>query len=362
MLYVDYRKIIRAEEASRPDSSLTIGRLNGVCVVDGLYPLPVMCASSSIPRGAAIDAQDEQQQALGMLLTCKDEEYALGKFGAAHLAAYLFEITPDQYSQPGSFSSDYFLVKRERLKEYRDKFMASSAIWGGFWHKEQNAASTAVVPLTPQPIVARAGIKMPTTLHQAAARRSAMLPYAFERYLKLYHLLELSFDHDTVERIRSLGDDLHGIGQILSQHKRDELDRLKQLIIEKCADRGAIASCIEEICKDRKWDVTTRDIFFEFGKDGNPFVDKQAQFEQMITGPGFTKRGAESSGIISVRESKQGAFEILTLKTAAYWIYRVRCSIAHNRIGEYVMKPQDEEFVEQFAERLLRQVLATVLR
>jgi len=59
-----------------------------------------------------------------------------------------------------------------------------------------------------------------------------MLPYAFERYLKLYHLLELSFDHDTVEKIRGLGQDLHGIGQILAQHKRDEFDRLKQLLLE----------------------------------------------------------------------------------------------------------------------------------
>jgi len=295
-------------------------------------------------------------------LTCRDEEYALAKFGAAHLAAYLFEISPDQYSQPGRFLTDYALVKRERLKEYRDNFLASAAIWGGFWHSEQSSTGVMAPARPPLPIAAQSGIKMPTSLHTEAAKRSAMLPYAFERYLKLYHLLELSFDYDTVVRIRALRDDLHGIGQILSQHKSNELVRLKQLILEKCSDKSAVARCIEDLCRERKWDVIARDIFFTFGKDGNPLSKKDTQFASMVTGPGFNQAGAVSSNIISAKQAQQGEFEELVLETSAYWIYRVRSSIAHNRIGEYVMKPQDEEFVEHFAEKLLRQVLATVLR
>jgi len=362
MFYLDYKSIAQAEGPNLPDPSLTIGSVEGVCTVDGLYPLPIICASSSFSNGTVIDVQDEQNHALGMILMCKDEEYELQKFGAAYLSAYLFEVAPDQFAQVGKFSRNYFLVRTERIKEYRARFMESSAVWGGFWHSDLETLHHSEAAQAPQPIVAWSGIVMPTSLHKAAAQRSAMLPFAFERYLKLYHLLELSFDHDTVERIKKLGDDLHGIGQILSQHKRDEFDRLKQLVIEKCSDRGVIAKCIEEICKERKWDPTTRAIFFAFGKDGNPFSDKQNQFEQMIRGPGFSLQGAKKSGILSGKEPKQEAFEILCLKTAAYWIYRVRCSIAHNRIGEYVMKPQDEEFVEQFAEKLLRQVLGTVLR
>jgi hypothetical protein len=361
MLYEQFQKAIRAESAFRPDPSLVISRWKGICTVDGLYPLPVICASASMPRSAIIDVQDQHKQPLGMLVTCKGSEFEIGKFGAAHLAAYLFEVSPDQYSQPGRFSTDYLLVKKERLKEYKDTFMNSSSIWGGFWHEEQNLPSTPATSV-PSPIVACLGIKLPTPLHVAAARRSAIVPYAFERYLKLYHLLELSFDHDTVMRIQSLGDDLHGIGKILAQHKKEEHERLKQLIIEKCSDPAAVAVCLEQICGERKWDATTDSIFFDFGKDHNPFANKQAQFRQMITGIGFTEQGAADSGLLSQGEIAQGAFQTLVLKTAAYWIYRVRCSIAHNRIGEYVMKPEDEEFVEQFAERLLRQVLATVLR
>ncbi len=344
MRYQEYKTIIRSEERPKPDPTLRIGALKGICTVDGLYPLPVICASSSIPRAAAIDVADEQQQPIGILLTCRDEEFTVGKFGTAHLAAYLLEISPDQYSQPGRFSTDYVLIKRERLKEYRDNFMASSAIWGGFWHSEQSSAGVMAPAPAPQPITARSEIRMPTSLHAEAAKRSAMLPYAFERYLKLYHLLELSFDHDTVVRIRALGDDLHGIGQILSQHKSNELVRLKQLILDKCSDRGAVARCIEDLCRERKWDVTARDIFFTFGKDGNPLANRRTQFENMVTGPGFNQAGAVSSDVISAKQAGQGEFEELVLETSAYWIYRVRSSIAHNRIGEYVMKPHDEEF------------------
>ncbi|HEV3307372.1 MAG TPA: hypothetical protein VGZ91_13125 [Candidatus Sulfotelmatobacter sp.] len=304
---------------------------------------------------------DEHLNSIGMLLTCKGDEYDLGKFGAAHLAAYLLDTAPGDYGQPGKFSSDYLLVRKERLKEYKESFMHSSAIWGGFWHAEGSPVLNPPAARTLQPITACTGIKLPTPLHMAAAKRSAMMPYAFERYLKLYHLLELSFDYETVKRIKDLKDDLHGIGQIFSQHRRDEFERLKQLMIEKCSNRGAVASCIEDVCRDRRFDGTTRSIFFDFGKAENPLLEKQTEFEQMVKGPGFNKSGAEKSGVIS-HKARPDVFETLVLKTAAYWIYRVRCSIAHNRIGEYVIKPQDEEFVEQFAERLLRQVLATVLR
>ena len=51
---------------------------------------------------------------------------------------------------------------------------------------------------------------------------------------------------------------------------------------------------------------------------------------------------------------------MLIINIATYWIYRVRSSIAHSRIGEYVMSTSDEEFVVEIAEPLLRSVLVQV--
>jgi len=357
MLYKEYKAATRSKDAWKPDASLTVTSVTGTCAVNDLFPLPVVTESISIPRHAAIDILDEQQQPVGIFLTCKNEDYDLGKFGAAHLAAYLLEIPADEVGRPGQFSSDYVLVKKQRLKEYRQNFLEASPIWGGFSHIVPAPISTT--PLLS--ISAFPGIILPTVLHKEAAKRSAMLPYAFERYLKLYHLLELSFDYDTVVRIRALHDDLHGIGQILSQHKSNELVRLKQLISEKCSNPAAVTNCIEHICANATWHKQIENIFFLFGKDGNPLSDNKAQFVQMVTGPGFNQAGAIASGVITPKQAGQGAFPKLALDLSAYWIYRIRSSIAHSRIGEYVMTPQDEEFVEGFGEKLLRKVLVTVL-
>lgn len=45
------------------------------------------------------------------------------------------------------------------------------------------------------------------------------------------------------------------------------------------------------------------------------------------------------------------------LAIATYWIYRIRCSIAHHKIGEYMMGYDDEEFVVEFAEPLLKEII-----
>lgn len=55
-----------------------------------------------------------------------------------------------------------------------------------------------------------------------------------------------------------------------------------------------------------------------------------------------------------VTEDKHSEF---ILRIVSYWIYRVRCSIAHNKIGEYLLSWEDEEFLVKFAEPLLLEVL-----
>src|SRR5215831_4096635 len=125
MLYREYKAATHPRESWRPDASLKITSVGGTCAVDDLYPMPVIIESMSISRSAAIDILDEAQQPLGILLTCKNDEYNLPKFGAAHLAAYLLDVHPDGFNQPGKFSSDYVLIRKQRLKEYRSDFLAA---------------------------------------------------------------------------------------------------------------------------------------------------------------------------------------------------------------------------------------------
>jgi hypothetical protein len=364
MRYQDFLECTIPQEAPRPDPSLTIQAFEETCVVDNLFPLALESVASLYPRDAVCNVEDQENKPIGQLITCKGQPFALNVFSAPYVAAYLCEVSKDSYGLPGQFSRDYLLVRVDRLAEYKASFMASSAIWGGFYHGPTKPVLPPNAPKAAPVLIARTGIILPTELHAEAAMRSVVQPYAFERFLKLYHLLELSFDHDVVEKIRALGDDLRGIGQLLSGYESKEFDRLKQTIMDRCNDVPSIAACLEEICAEHDWHETMKKIFFDFGKSGNPLPDKWDEFQNMLLATGFTQAGAASQGFIAKGNKtvlQDKAFEKFVLHLSAYWIYRVRSSIAHSRIGEYVMRMEDEEFVEQFAERLLRRILGTVL-
>jgi hypothetical protein len=363
MLFSEFEQEKSKPDAPVPDSSLKIEQgPDDSCVVDGLYPLPLESTSRLYPRGQSIAVLDINGATLGELLTCSGEEFALPRFSAGYLASYLADIPQSMYGQAGVFSHDYLLVEKDRLAEYRSEYLGGSAIWGGFQHV-QPPTSTYVVTSSDS-IKAIKGVILPTDIHIEAASRSVAQPYAFERFLKLYHLLELSFDRCVVMKIQALGPDLKGIGQILSGWDSNELNRLKQIMLE-CHDAIPVIECIRALTADTRWRDHIKTIFFEYGKAGNPLVNKEQEFLSALSADGYTLQALQPiAGIQGGRPSpvQQKAFETFTLCLAAYWIYRVRSSIAHNRIGEYLMRAEDEPFVTFFAEPLLRCVLTQVLR
>lgn len=368
MLFAEFEQHRNNPDAPAPDPSLKVEQAaGGLCAVDGLYPLALEASSGLYPSGHSIQVLDENGLPLGELLTCQGEDFNIPRFSAAYLAAYLADIPSAEYGLPGSFSSDYLLIRNDRLDEYRTQYLEGSPVWGGFQHLTANR--TAHIVTSVDPIRARSGIRLPTEIHVESAARSVLQPFAFERFLKLYHLLELSFDLHIVEKIKGLNDDLRGIGKIFSSLESDELNRLK-LIIRECRNPDAVVECIRILVQDSRWWDRIETIFFEFGKSGNPVhIDKEQAFLNAIK-IAYTFDSIQPSAVISGGHSRSGggasaaqlkAFHIFTLNLAAYWIYRVRSCVAHNRIGEYVMRDDDEPFVRFFAEPLLRCVLAQVL-
>lgn len=363
MLFGEFEKEKSRPDAATADPSLKIeSSPDGTCVVDDLYPFPLEATSRLYPREQSILVLDTNDVPLGELLTCAGEEFNLPRFSSAYLASYLAEIQPSAFGQPGSFSRDYLLVRMDRLEEYRRDYFAGSAIWGGFQHALSTSSVRAVT--STDPIKAVGGIILPTDIHVETASRSVSQPYAFERFLKLYHLLELSFDRNIVLKIQALRSDLKGIGQILSSFDSNELNRLKQ-IIQECQDPAPIIERMRTLTTEIRWSNHIKTIFFDFGKAGNPLTGKEQEFFSAINAGGYTLQNMQA--IIGIQSGKplayrQKTFEIFSLNLAAYWIYRVRSSIAHSRIGEFLMRAEDEPFVTFFAEPLLRCILTQVLR
>lgn len=368
MLFADFDQQNKNTDPPAPDPSLKVeSAKDGHCVVDGLYPIALEASSRMYPRAQSISVLDENGLALGELLTCQGEEFNLPGFSAGYLAAYLMDIPSERYGQPGLFSSDYLLIHSDRLDEYQRSYADGSPVWGGF-QQVRNRRSAAVAT-SGNPITAIKGITLPTDIHTEAAARSVVQPFAFERYLKLYHLLELSFDLHIVRRIQALNNDLKGIGQIFSSLDSQELKRLR-LIIGECKDPNAIVQCIAAVVADPQWHDKIKSVFFDFGKSGNPVKSDKAEDFLVAIKAGYSFANVRSAASIQGPQPSHGkgpsttqlkAFHTFSLDLAAYWIYRVRSSIAHNRIGEYVMRDEDEPFVTFFAEPLLRCVLAQVL-
>jgi hypothetical protein len=334
----------------------------GELCVDGLVPLPLALVSSSYgptPGTAVTDILllDEQRNRLGVLCLCRElGNVDLNTMTDAQYAAYLHSVSKDEYELPYRFGTDYVVIDQARFVEYRDHYLKVSTIWGGFLH-----TVTGGIPAfkhVPAHITAVRDLTFPTQYHEENSRRSVAEPYAFERFLKLYHLFELLFDWDLVQRIQRLGTDLLGVGKLLAEYDKNELERLKDILGIRCTNINPICVCLDAVVPYRD---TAKLMFFTYGKGGNAFTgqDPEKSFDDLLDIGAFTEANVRTANLQYAMGPDK--FRKFVINCAAYWVYRVRCSIAHNRIGEYVITTADEEFIVKFAEPLLRELLAQAL-
>ncbi len=146
----------------------------------------------------------------------------------------------------------------------------------------------------------------------------------------------------------TLGNKELDISRTLKDYNREDIERLKSLFLNKLIP-SRIIPFLNEIDHHR---VIANKIFYDYGKDSNP-IKQKTQFDAILDGGGFTLTNLNS--VIG-----NNRFSDLIPKVVAYWIYRIRSSIAHNKLGEYLMTVNDEEFIVQFAEPLIRESLIQV--
>ena len=193
---------------------------------------------------------------------------------------------------------------------------------------------------------------MPTALHKAALEHAVQASHPFERYLKYYHQLELLFDWIVIKKIQALQDDLQGAAKLISSYQSGDLPRLKSLIGNYCNDARKVYSLLAHVTS---YSATGMSIFQDYGKDGNPLKDTWSEMHTELS------RGYFVAPITKGIPKEQDKYNKLILDIAAYWIFRIRCCIAHQRIGEYLLSQNDETFVVEFGEPLLLGVIGTLL-
>lgn len=278
-----------------------------------------------------------------------------------HFSCYLNEIPSEaELSTSFKLSNDYVVIYIAYVKTYVNSYLASAPLWGYFNH--QYAGLNINPPLTKAfiQLTVSAFPKFTESHYYEASVRGIKQNLAFERFLKYYHLLELNFDYDVIRRIKALNvpADSKEIGSILNEYRREDLERLRYLFSTYCTDVSSIVARLNEIQNHLP---IADDIFYEFGKkDGNPLKDKLQMHILAGHADGFVLKRCMAVKVPSVSNVDNHKSFIGSLCT--YWIYRIRCSIAHNKVGEYLMSHADEKFVVEFGEPLLLEFLQQVFR
>lgn len=342
-------------QAGRLDNILEsdISEVNGLLSIKDKIPLPVV-RDCSLATGVDYEVQDETGVIIGVLVSTSDiDPVDIRQLSEWQLAAYLYERELNEFDQPGRFKHDYMVISSMHVTQYQDTMKASSAIWGMFTHIENTQTPRQARGLTL--ITALAGMKIPTSYHSAALERAVQASHPFERYLKYYHQLELLFDWVLVKKVQSLGPDFQGMARLISLYQSGDLPRLKNLLATYCKDAQKVHSLLMLAGSHKP---TAYRIFQEYSKEGNP-LSKGLKWEKMFDNlsSSYSPSHASSNNL----GQNTDAYNSLIIETAAYWIFRVRCCIAHHRIGEYLMDQNDEVFVLEFSEILLRGILAIIL-
>ena len=324
-------------------------------IINHKIAIPVVSIASFFKNNYDISIIHPNLQEIGIL--CFTKEIGPISWNELTENQYVAFLTEANYNDKDSaylFSNNYLVIKEQFYLEYVEKFMTESALWGNFFHGNPDInIETYKVDITEIKI---SQAKFDTSIFLENSVRAILQPFAFERYLKFYHLLELRFDVDVIKRIKllDLETNTKAIGELLNDYKNKEFNRLLDILENYCTDIDSITERLNKVSSF--YDIAI-DIFYRFGtgKENNPL--KEEALFAIISQSGFDEQILINNGFHYQRN-----YRGFILKLAAYWIYRVRCSVAHNKIGEYILTKTQENFIADFAEPLLKQVLLQCFR
>lgn len=321
--------------------------------VSGLVAIPITHVNASVRTEEDLEFRDEGGAQLGTICFSRRLiEVDPSTLTRWQYVAYLADVSPGALDQPYTFQSDYLVLDEPYLADYAARYMDSAPLWGKFSH-------VPTPPLAMQPpsdvVIGHSSITLPTAHHRQAFSRYVQARSAFDRFLKLYHCLELLFDYVILKQMKAVGDDLAGFGRIISLYGVNEIERLKHLIANYCDDKLAIFPRFYPLsCHEEK----SAEIFRVYSKSGNPLPDEPSwqKFMKLCAEEQLTEAKLKHERLAT----DQGSRDKLATNLSAYFIYRIRSSIAHSKVGEFLFLDSDEELIVNFAEPLLLEIVIQV--
>lgn len=328
-------------------------RLVGGCLaVSGRVVMPLDGVAWSLDRTNDVEILDEFGTQLGTLcLASRRPPKPLQELTRYEYVAVLADASgPEALLAPVLPSRDYAVIEEAEFGRYVAHYLKGSALWGGFNHGTVPPSGSGSVTA----IRARREVLAPTPHHVGSFRLLTRATGPRDQFLRTYHALELLFDYVTYRRFVKAGDDLVDFGRIMSAYQRAELARLKGLVHDFCQDFDAVAGLMEKLEPHLS---RAEEMFQVHGKDGNPLAEGRWTTFRGLLEAGSVGRAALLSAKLAKNDT---AFVELMAGIAAYQIYRMRSSIAHSRIGEYLLTDADDTMIADFGLPLLQEVAVQV--
>lgn len=361
MNYSDFDRLEKTGVDFGYDSELSVSDYQGHCAVDGFIAMQLTSTSPMYSRNEVFDIViDSKKDVLAFLVTCADQYFTYQEASAIIFSAYLNEVqesdvvgSDNEPRRDYIFKNDFVVLHHDKINDYNENYRRGSALWGMFTHIEDQLNKNSLYKTPNNKIVAKRKLSVETPSEQDAVWRSVAHLSPLERYLKLYHLLEIRFDLELVDAIKALNSDLKGIGKILNSYSGDkEFDRLLKITKQYCKEIDFFDKILKEAFSNKNHINKWKEILVEYSKESNPYKDERAEKFKEVLDQGFSEQAMKYKNLT-------WNYDHLT-KLTVYMIYRVRSSIAHFRLGEFLLSTDDEAFVAEVAEPLLRGVVSIV--
>lgn len=326
-----------------------IEEFEGQLCVNGYCYLPIKIAFQ-IDRSSPIIIVDEESEVLGEVYFFDQSNYCdVNSLNEIAYTTFLLECKTEViHESQYKFIYDYIVIKKNKLLLYLNDYKSKTPIWGGFFHVDDLPNNSFNLKRIERQITAIKDIEINKPYYLELLEQIILETNPFNRFLKRYHLLEMQFDMHTahqIERLVNQGGKEKEISEILRDYVRDDIERLKSLFKSKI-DRTKLEPYLTNILSHS---ATAKQIFYYKEKESNP-LRSELKFDKLMEKPKINQVNFDMI-------FGSGWYENKIHSVIAYWIYRVRSSIAHNKLGEYVLTKDDEAFIVDFAEPLLGEVI-----
>lgn len=222
-----------------PVTVSNIQEIDELISVNNLVPIKILKVNQSYNQENVIDLRFDDYLQGYLIFPKSKERIIIAEMTEFEFIAFLNEANLDEYNlDEYKFKYNYVLLKESFYFTYKEHYLKTSPLWGGFSHNLEYTEPSSILLNNVLEINTNYKLKDFDRYEYENAIRAIEQPYAFERFLKLYHLLELQFDYHLIKRIKSLNipENSNRIGILLNDYSRNEQDRLHDLISFYCSD------------------------------------------------------------------------------------------------------------------------------